>query len=140
MFDDTILTERAGDAALRALFREWCEAKRQYIDMLNDEEATAIDARAQAIERQICNIPAPGAAGLALKAYLLVHLHEQAWRKDNAALPEPEDSCMDNYVAQSIIRDAVRFVPELEPLAADFINEPMPPSEAEPAAFGPVRG
>ncbi|HJU18583.1 MAG TPA: hypothetical protein VJ770_19190 [Stellaceae bacterium] len=126
MFDEKTLVERDGDAAILELFRAWCEVKRIYAARLDGDEegANAVDDCALAIERRIYKTPASGAAGLALKAYLLIHLHASAWTEDMAALPEPsKGDCLDNYLAQSIIRDTVRFAPELEPLAADFLKD-----------------
>jgi hypothetical protein len=136
MFDEKTLAERDGDAAILGLFRGWCEVKRLYAAWLDNDEdmAGAIDECALAIERQIYKIPASGTAGLAVKTYLLIHLHASAWTENMAALAEPAGGdCLDNDLAQSIIRDSVRFAPDLEPLAVDFLKD-VPPAPAESRA------
>ena len=129
MFDEKTMTEHYGDAAILGLFREWCAIKRLYAAWLEDDEAaaSALDECASAIERRICRVPASGAAGLVVKTYLLVHMHASAWTEDMAALPEPSGGdCLDSRLAQSIIRDGVRFAPDLAPLSADFLKNVLP--------------
>lgn len=59
--------------------------------------------------------PSSGAAGLAIKSYLALRAESGRAAKDPAALG---DATLNYPVHGSILKDAVRFVPELAPLAA----------------------
>jgi|SRR5690242_10185781 hypothetical protein len=115
----------ASDAQILALLRKWVDAVRSY-GAAEDEAANRCYAAVDEVRRQIAEVPATGAVGLAVKAYLLIHLNADCWREDIAALP---GSCAwhhdypDAYLAKSMLRDMVRIVPELAPLASDFIGE-----------------
>jgi hypothetical protein len=59
--------------------------------------------------------PQSGAPGLAIKSYLSLHIESGRVADDAAALG---DAAINYEVHASILKDAVRFVPELAPLAA----------------------
>jgi hypothetical protein len=72
-----------------------------------------------------------GAAGLAIKSYLALHVEGGNDPKDAAALG---DAAI-NYYA-SILKDAISFVPELAPLARHAIEVAEQNAEAEPTIIG----
>jgi hypothetical protein len=92
------------------------------------DNAAAADTLYAAVDearRNIADVPATSAVGLAIKAYLLIHLNADLWREDIAALPgccQWYSDYPDAYLAKSMLRDMVRIVPELAPLAASFIR------------------
>jgi hypothetical protein len=70
----------------------------------------------------VASIPTAGAAGLAIKVFLRHHQEHAGERTDDpCSLSAPWDE-EDAVLEKAIIRDVVRFVPELTPLAASFIN------------------
>jgi hypothetical protein len=69
--------------------------------------------------------------GLVVKMYLHLHADDEDFRIDDAALAGCDVAdlkCRVVSLKRSILQDMVRFVPELAPLAADFIN--LVPSQA----------
>jgi hypothetical protein len=146
MFDETTLNEHetearrgavmsaipADDSEILSLFREWVAAMRA-ADALpggpdGSPEQAEYDAacrRCWNLEKAITAIPAAGAAGLAIKIYIGVHVVDTSTRDDDAALSadalDVDQSC-DARVSASILRDAVRFAPELAPLTAAVIE------------------
>jgi hypothetical protein len=100
----------ADDSKILSLFREWVVAKR-FSWAVPDDEFEAAAEVADKFEDAIIATPSSGATGLAIKAYLLLQL-ENKQDEDGAALGDKL-----NYSGEaSILRDAVRFVPELAPL------------------------
>jgi hypothetical protein len=75
-------------------------------------------ARVNGLHRAIDDTPAAGVVGIAIKAYLQIHDWDDGGREDSAALSR------DSQHWQGLLKDAVRFVPELAPLAANVLKEP----------------
>jgi hypothetical protein len=120
-------TDRGGDARILSLFRNWADAVRSYGAAEDEAAADRLNGSVDEARRKIADVPATGAVGLAVKAYLLIHLNADIWREDIAALPvwfPWYADYPDGYLAKSMLRDIVRIVPELGPLAANFIESP----------------
>jgi hypothetical protein len=110
------------DSQILLLFREWVTARRT-ADALHGENGESAEYKAAAeaaekIESALIAIPSNGAAGLAIKSYLALHA-DGADYDDAAALG---DHALNWEVDAAILRDAIRFVPELAPLAAAALD------------------
>jgi hypothetical protein len=144
MFDEPTLNEQhetegavmsaipADDSEILSLFREWVAAMRA-ADALpggpdGSPEQAEYDAacrRCWNLEEAITAMPAAGAAGFAIKIYIAVHIVDVSARDDNAALSADAldaDRCCDVRVSAALLRDAIRFAPELAPLTAAVIE------------------
>ena len=79
---------------------------------------------ADAIADTIAATPASGPIGLAIKIYLLVYNLDEWARDDPAGLSAQKCDRFheDGNFFTEIVRDAVRFVPELEPLAGPALT------------------
>jgi len=126
------------DARMISLFREWAERKRAYAALVRLDNETDAEKQAQLaddVEDTIGSIPASGASALAVKIYLYLHFDDSDWREDLAALSGSDlvesERYADARLKRSILKDVVRFVPELAPLAADYIAGVPPASPAE---------
>ena len=129
MFDNETFTQRYDeDATILALFREWHDAKRQYRELPDDEEAEAAGDRADAIEDQIYATSAAGLAGIMIKAYFLAHLLRVDELKGDDLCETLGRLGIDDYgedgllsfnggakVVKSFADDAARLMPELAP-------------------------
>jgi hypothetical protein len=113
--------------AIVALFRQWVAAENE-ADALGQRDAEdgtperaefdAASARPTDLADAIAAIPSRGPVGLAIKAYLRQHFaHGGRYGERPATLGEFEVDCSETALERSIIEDAVRFVPELAPLA-----------------------
>ncbi|MGH7096777.1 MAG: hypothetical protein ACREE4_03820 [Stellaceae bacterium] len=147
MFDDKTLAERDGDRAILVWFREWLEIRRESAALCREADVKDAVRRAEAREQAIFGMAARGAAGLAVKAYLV------AWkeRADELILIDLSgslDTLKTDYdsdevlwpseqALRSLLADAARFAPELAPVVARFIDAPLtlppPPDEARKA-------
>lgn len=118
-----------------ALLRQWIELQRA-ADRVGDDEASVscvfewerLLKQADAIEARILAAE-PSVAGLAVKAYLFLHLDFFTDRAHEAAAVAPGNlfngevhPAGDAAFAASILRDAVAFVPELAPLAEPVLK------------------
>jgi hypothetical protein len=105
------------DARILALFHRWVEETRREDNRVACSE----------IEREINRFPSKGPLGLAAKMYVYFHWKDDLWRLDPAALSAVDPGDVEEYIdvaiQHSILCDMVRFLPELEPLVADYINE-----------------
>jgi hypothetical protein len=106
-----VLAVPPGDSKILSLFREWTGAKRLSW-AVDDAGYEAAAEAADKIEDAIITTPSSGAAGFAIKTYLLLQL-ENKHDEDAAALG---DKLNWETLEASILRDVVRFVPELAPL------------------------
>lgn len=145
MFDEKTLTardvkeaaDRAGDAAILDLFREWMRLNRDYPGDGDDEEREAALDALLAFERRVFVIPASGPIGLAIKICMLVEEHhglEPGPRPGDpprlCALCEadygPDGRMYGNAVKlRGLLEDAVRFVPELAPFVQEITGAPV---------------
>jgi hypothetical protein len=120
--------EGDGDARVLALFHDWLDASREadrFTEDDADDDDAAFDAaldRRDEIEEEIIATPG-GPAALAVKMYLSVRVDAASWTPELAMLRCPKllDGGPDLIV--SMLRDAVRLVPELADLAAPIIHE-----------------
>ena len=136
MFDDNTLSSRNAepfdDAAILALFREWCEAIRHLEALPNasddDPERVAAHARCSSLEAAISDTASTGPAGLAVKIYIET-FHEHGCRSaDPCEIGKHKDQRI-NETLLSALRDARRFLPELAPLCAAVLDEDEQPSD-----------
>jgi hypothetical protein len=115
---DMQITAQPDDSRILSLFSEWVAAQRA-ADVLCGEDGKSAEYKASAeavekIESALIEIPSNGAAGLAIKSYLALRA-EGGDFDDGAALGH---FALNWEVDAAILKDAVRFVPELAPLAA----------------------
>jgi hypothetical protein len=125
-----------GDEEIVAKFREWCEASR-YAETIGDDfasEPAYNDACAAAfeIEDYLVETPASGPIGLAIKVFLRHKDEHQGGPRggDPCKLCVPVKGERDGLVEdveESLLRDAVRFLPELAPLCAAVIGPEAQP-------------
>lgn len=120
-----------GEIEVLAKFREWCEASR-YAETIGDDRASepayneACSAACE-IEDYLVKTPASGPIGLTIKVFLRHKDEHQGSRPggDPCKLCAPvkgeRDGIVDD-VEESLLRDAVRFLPELAPLCAAAIG------------------
>jgi hypothetical protein len=134
-------SEAPDDSKILALFREWIAAER-YVDALLRREpppGAIVDTPAWAhvneLHRAIVDTPAAGIVGIAIKAYLQIHDQEESWREDLAALARDSQ----RWQKLGLLKDVVRFVPELAPLAANALKAPDA-DDAEAAAVPEILG
>jgi hypothetical protein len=112
------------DNRILSLFREWMAARRHAGALYNLRELPdkEVEKHAWAHVNQlhcvIFDTPAAGVVGLAIKAYLQVHDWDQGRREDGAAVTR------DSQYWRGLLKDAVRFVPEVAPLVANALKEP----------------
>jgi hypothetical protein len=81
--------------------------------------AEAASDAAATIRRAISETPAAGPIGLAIKAYLFIH-DSDGWAKDDFAAFSDRGDTTD--LGKAILKDAIRFAPELAPLAAPALT------------------
>ena len=147
MFDDKTLANRERecdvDAAILTLFREWREAMhRANSSDLDDETRDAECIKAWGIQRRLYDTPATGAAGLAIKAYMLAYEIGEFPDRFTSIPPTTEDSTalgtfnedhynsknilsLEHHALRGLVMDAVRFVPDLTPLAVGIADAPV---------------
>jgi hypothetical protein len=106
----TTFTAPADDSQILSLFREWLGLYRAAEGIPNTfkgfKEFDAARERLDALTTEvIAKVPAAGAAGIAIKAFLRLHM---------------EDPPL-GTVEKSLLEDAARFVPELAPLATAMV-------------------
>jgi hypothetical protein len=113
------------DDEILSLFREWIVAQTEADALgypsLDHPQRGEFDAAHERIEQlawSIADVPSRGPIGLAIKAYLRHHADQHPCGRRPESLGELRVDCSEAALEQSIIRDAVRFVPELGPLAA----------------------
>jgi hypothetical protein len=121
----TIITTAPDDSRILSLFREWVAARRA-ADVLYGEDGESDEYKASAeavekIESALIEVPSNGAIGFAIKSYLALHA-DGADYDDGAAL---SDYAINWEVDAAILKDAIRFVPELGQLAAAALT-PQP--------------
>jgi hypothetical protein len=119
------------DEAIVSLFREWivaqieAQALSERVTADDTLEQAAFDtacARIRELVGAIADTLALGPAGLAIKAYLRHHRdHGPSYGCRPETIGEFDTDSTDE-LDRSIIEDAVRFVPELGPLAAAFLG------------------
>ena len=110
----------AGDnSVILALFHEWQEALGAANSAATDEEAEPLDQRVWRLERQIYDAPAAGAAGFAVKAFMLARV-EVNTNRNGLFLPFDEDHyagdgrlCLTKHAVKGLLADAARFLSEL---------------------------
>jgi hypothetical protein len=125
----------ADDARILSLFREWMAAQRVRSVLDADEKFDESDEAKTALDHideladAISDTPAAGAAGLAVKAYLLIHAEDYTLRENYAALSGDEYNYA--YLKGAILKDVVRFVPELAPLTAAALAPRQPDGQKE---------
>jgi hypothetical protein len=115
-----------GDDRILALFREWVDGRRAASAIEDEDEAEKILGPADEAEDTIVSIPATGAAGLAVKAYLYLFFEDGWYASDCAALAgRATDEADDKPRVQlklGLLKDIVAFAPELAPLADRYIK------------------
>jgi hypothetical protein len=122
------------DVAIVSLFREWiaavieAEALAQNNPADDTPEQAAFETaccRADDLVGAIADIPSQGPVGLAVKAFLRYrNENPPAWGEPPETLGTTllDPGNLDSDLGCSIIADAVRFLPELGPLAAAVIG------------------
>jgi len=121
--DPFALSRAEGDDAILSLFRQWIDDQRaaQFIvdESADGDELIAANDRLDKLAREIADLPAHGMAGLAVKSYLAIHFdhHNFELGCDSAGLSlDPEILGNGVHSIVAMLRDAVRFVPEIGPL------------------------
>lgn len=150
--------EMSSDGAIIEQFRRWRVEQRTICDLLPrntptaDAAMEAASARSVFLEQQIFAAAAVTGAGLAVKAFLLVHLlrSDKGETRSDSLRPWGEDLTLDDLWQRSMMADAARFLPELAPLvggAAVPDPSPAPPQlprldtrDALPGGNGPEPG
>jgi hypothetical protein len=117
------------DDEILSLFRDWIVAQNDAhaLGQLDPKDHTTEKAefdaacdRTDALAWSIADIPSHGPIGLAIKAYLRQHVCPYGGPPES--LGKFDVDCSQRALEQSIIQDAVRFVPELGPLAAAVVG------------------
>jgi hypothetical protein len=143
-----IRDEAAGDDAILALFAEWRLAKINEARISNEHPDAdvvedipgwvAVAEKVGEIEDQIRAISASGAAGMAIKLYLNA-AEEYACpnRPMHVAFSKHNYNCYGRMFDEvkcfrSLLADAVRFVPELDPFVAEAVAAPLQLDEPNP--------
>jgi hypothetical protein len=131
------------DSKILSLFREWMDAQRAGQSLSADEPEeshAAVERHLVELLRAITDLPAEGAKGLAIKNYLAAHMGGImcGGGDDAAAIPSDvwKDADFEKHedarLERAILKDAVRFVPELAPLAAAALDPPATDVAAGP--------
>ena len=68
-------TAATDDMQILALFRKWIDAVWSYGAAEDEAAADRLYAAVDEARRKIADVPTTGAVGLAIKAYLLIHLN-----------------------------------------------------------------
>lgn len=119
MFDDNTLSRHHGDDGILAMFREWCGLRRRFSSAYDGDDNPVLD-EADAIEAKLFAIPATGAAGLAVKVYLLIFRDDDCLREaDDAGLSYKLENWWPEKAAA--LRDVIKFIPEIDGLAAPYL-------------------
>src|SRR5580704_12994590 len=127
------------DDAILTLFREWRDSmERLAARNLDDDDYQAPFAALTEIERQIFDAEAHGLIGLAVKAFMLAYEAQEGdgdyVRGDHVcsmnALARDQYGAertlyLGSHALRGLIVDAVRFLPELAPLAGRIIAAPV---------------
>jgi hypothetical protein len=143
MSDNIHPAQPSDDAEILSLFREWITAHRQLAAEPDDQQSDKLNDRIYELVAAITATPAAGAAGLAVKVYLSIHMQDTGlpidcgeFSKDAAALSGDALGDVERHddarLERAMLEDAVRFVPELAPLAANVINGVPPPPPPAP--------
>jgi hypothetical protein len=123
------------DEVILSLFRQWIETQRATLQIGDgddgDDEMTAANDRIDDMAREIDAMPAQGMVGLAIKSYLAIHSCRYAYKFgcDPAGLRSyksdygDEPGCYEVHSIAALLREAVRFVPEIEELAAPMTGD-----------------
>ena len=120
----------SGDDRILSLFRKWVDAQRAY---LATDEAIEAEAEAEKIldlvdeaEDTIASIPATGAVGLAVKAYLYMFRDNDWYVSDGAAIAGRETDETDDHrrvrLKVGLLNEIVAVLPEAAPLADRYIK------------------
>ena len=131
------MVERAAvepcDAAILSRFKGWiaaCDAADDAAKALPDEDPRflAMVDHANDLAIEIAAMPAPGAAGLGVKAFLGIWANERAGRRTRTlrAFGDDEGEHGNAQIIKGCLRDMIRFVPELAPLCAAITGEDQP--------------
>jgi hypothetical protein len=137
MFDKTTLTAPADDGKILEIFHQWQDAERALAAIGQrepddgDPEFDAAVDEVMRLEHAIARTPAAGAEGLAVKIFMRQHL-ERFWAGGDPCALDPllaedgyTEGCVDLPLIRGLIADAVRLVPELAPLAAPIVGQPV---------------
>ena len=106
----------ASDDQILSLFRLWID-QRCLVHQINCEDPGWEDelSLVAALEAAIAVIPSAGAAGLVIKALVALHIDGYCPHVDEAA------PCYGGMTA-ALLRDAIRFVPQLGPFCTQCLN------------------
>jgi hypothetical protein len=104
------------DALIRRKFAEWCAARREAEKAPDGAFDRAMDP-VDEIENELMAIPAMGAAGLAAKAYFYLKLNLSKYTTDPCQLSGYDPPAL------PLLREMVRVMPELGPLAVPALAE-----------------
>jgi hypothetical protein len=127
-------SESRGDAAIRALFRQWQEQD-AIVNAPGDDDCDDQETdRLCAIEREIYDMPC-GAVGNSIKLFLLAgnslashtggKLHPPAGPGYEIGYDMHGRLGLEYLAFRGLLRDAARLVPELAPLVAGVIDAPL---------------
>jgi hypothetical protein len=140
-----------GDEAILTLFREWRDGMERLADRnFNDDDFDPLHNALIDTQRQVFDAEASGLIGLAVKAFMLayeVQANECNYVKgdhpcsingfDQDQYGAKRTLYLANHALQGLVADAVRFLPELAPLAGRIVAAPVVlPDDGDPAGAG----
>jgi hypothetical protein len=142
--------QQHGDDAILTLFREWRDGmERLAARNLPDDEYEPLDDALTEVQRQVFDVEASGLIGLAVKAFMLayeVQTDQNYVRGDHQCSINAFDRdqygakrtlYLGSHALRGLVVDAVRFLPELAPLAARIIAAPVVlPNDGNAQAVG----
>lgn len=136
----------AGDGAILSRFAAWIEGHRAVVAMPcglgGSPEKAAWEAaleKADVVESEIADTPADGAAGMAVKAYILAFYQTGGTNEEAAALGDfPHEDAI-AALSRSLIGDCVRVVPALGPLASRLLGTSPATAPAADSSMVPER-
>jgi hypothetical protein len=115
-----------GDDRIFLLFREWMVQARHadaLSEVTEDDDPDFLEAvdRFDQVDISIAEVPATALVGFAIKTYLCLHKIEGGASEDGCVIFGDYASS----ILVSVLRDAARFAPVLEPLVTAFLG-PIP--------------
>jgi hypothetical protein len=120
------------DAEVLSLFRQWQEATGKANHALTDDEVDALSHAAADLECRLAATPAESMTGVMIHAFMLSMRAVEGTDLSGRGLRPARGDCYGPYgmlltqrAAKGLITDVARFMPELEPLTANWLTAPF---------------